>query len=62
MDKTGAKMDRIGLALALLAFSAFRPARSGSGQIEQFHSSGGGGQSIAATTTAALQSLCRVRP
>jgi hypothetical protein len=58
MDKTRAKMDRIGLALGLLAFSAF-PALA-QGRLNNFTPLPGGGQSIAATTTSA-SITCRVR-
>jgi hypothetical protein len=55
MDKTGAKMDRIGLALGLLAFSAF-PALA-QGRSNNFFPLAGAGQSIAATTTASSITL-----
>jgi hypothetical protein len=53
MDKTRAKMDRLGLALGLLAFSAI-PALAAS---ENFLPLAGGGLSISATTTSAFVTL-----
>jgi hypothetical protein len=55
MDKTRAKMDRIGLALGLLAFSAFPVLAQG--RLNNFTPLPGGGQSIAATTTSASITL-----